>query len=181
MTESLERLKTFIKLIPDFPKPGILYRDLSPIYAEPSELTHAVTLMRERIREFRKAHHGENFVIVAPESRGFILGSIIAHLENLPLVLARKFGKTPGKPLQHKYQTEYSVDMIEMGRDLLVEGQKIIIIDDVLASGGTMRAIDYLTESTGAEVIYGIALIGIKEFEHDWKQLPFKTESILIA
>jgi len=151
-------LKAFITDIPDFPKPGILFRDISPLLSDPKAFRHTVSLMSKHVRDSGVSS------IVAIESRGFIFGAPVAHESGIPLVLVRKPGKLPGDLVRMEYGLEYGTDALELKNGLLKEGSRVAVIDDVLATGGTARATGDLIKKVGAEVaryIFLAELLGL--------------------
>lgn len=135
-----------IRDIADFPKPGIIFKDISPVLQNPLALKQAVEFMALDV----KAKGAE--VVVGIESRGFIFGVPIALELGLPFVMTRKVGKLPYKTIQKEYSLEYGTAKIEMHVDSLEKGQKAYIIDDLLATGGTAAASAHLVEALGGEV-----------------------------
>lgn len=135
-----------IRDVPDFPKPGIMFKDISPILQDPVALKQAVEFMALDV----KAKGAE--VVVGIESRGFIFGVPIALELGLPFVMTRKVGKLPFHTIQTEYSLEYGTAKIEMHTDSLVPGQKAYIVDDLLATGGTAAASAHLVEQLGGEV-----------------------------
>ena len=146
-------LREFIADIPDFPKPGILFRDIQPLIAAPRAFKAAV----EQMAEAAKQAGAE--MLVAVESRGFLFGAPIALHLNLPLVIARKPGKLPGDLEQVKYGLEYGKDSLEMKRGAVPKGAKVAVIDDVLATGGTCLAAADLVTRLGGQVVSFIFLL----------------------
>jgi adenine phosphoribosyltransferase len=156
MTETLRRL---IRDIPDFPKPGILFRDITPLLADPSGLALSVELMANPFR-------GKNIdLVVGAESRGFIFGTAVACCLSAGFVIVRKPGKLPSKRISESYDLEYGKDALEMHADAIVKGQRVLIVDDLLATGGTMQACCNLVTQLGGHIA-GIAvlieLVGLK-------------------
>ena len=145
-------LKEKITEYPNFPKKGILFRDFSPILKDPS----ALSLVAD---EFAKHFHPKDFDLVAGiESRGFILACILASKFNKGMVMIRKAGKLPGKTTKLSYTIEYGKDSIEIQKDVIKKGQRVLICDDLLATGGTAKASAKLIEKIGGE-ISGFAFI----------------------
>ncbi len=140
-------LKSFIRDIPDFPKKGIVFKDITPLLKNPRTLRQAVDALSERYR-----HQGVS-VIVAAEARGFILGSAVAYNLGTGFVPVRKPGKLPYRSHRISYQTEYSIDTIEIHEDAIRPGDRVLLLDDVLATGGTMAACCKLVESMGGQVV----------------------------
>jgi adenine phosphoribosyltransferase len=141
-----EDLKKWIRDIPDFPKPGILFRDISPILLDPVAHALASDLLYERYsdREFDK--------IAAIEARGFIIGSTLSYRLGKGLIPLRKPGKLPGKTIEQSYSLEYGTASLEMHIDAIEEGERILILDDLLATGGTAAAAASLVERQGGIV-----------------------------
>lgn len=145
-------LKEKISEYPNFPKKGILFRDFSPILRDPSALT-------EIVDEFSKYFHTKDIDVFAGiESRGFILASILASRYNKGMMMIRKAGKLPGKTVKVSYTIEYGKDTIEIQKDIIEKGQRVLICDDLLATGGTAKASAKLIEKVGGK-ISGFAFI----------------------
>jgi len=145
-------LKEKISEFPNFPKKGILFRDFSPILKDPSSLSFIAD-------EFAKHFHPKDIDLFAGiESRGFLLACVLATRYNKGMVMIRKAGKLPGKTSKLSYKIEYGQDTIEIQKDIISEGQKILICDDLLATGGTAKASAKLIEKVGGKVT-GFAFI----------------------
>ena len=145
-------LKDKIAEYPNFPKKGILFRDFSPVLKDPSSLSHIAD-------EFSKHFHPKNVDVFAGiESRGFLLATILALRYNKGIVMVRKAGKLPGKTAKLSYTIEYGKDTIEIQKDILEKGQRVIICDDLLATGGTAKASGKLIEKVGGKIT-GFAFI----------------------
>jgi len=140
-------LEAALKVVPDFPKPGIEFLDISPVLEAPEKFKYLTDKLQElcQTMEFSK--------IVAIESRGFILGSVLAQRMNKGFVMVRKPGKLPGSTKSYSYDLEYGSDTLEILTTSLSEGEKVLILDDVLATGGSASAAYELVTSTGAEVV----------------------------
>jgi adenine phosphoribosyltransferase len=136
-----------IRDVPDFPKPGIMFKDITPLLLDPARFRRALELMA--------APFGGSKVrrVISIESRGFLLGSPIALLLEAGLVPIRKPGKLPGARGRVEYALEYGTDALEMHRDAVGEGDRVLIVDDVLATGGTAEAAAKLVRAYGAEVV----------------------------
>ena len=139
-------LKNFITAIPDFPKPGILFRDMSPLLADNTAFKEVVRLMKEDWQEKGITKIG------AFDARGFIFASVLASEMELPFFMLRKKGKLPGKTIALSYGLEYGKDVIEMKIDAVNARDHVLLVDDVLATGGTAKAGAELIESLGARV-----------------------------
>jgi adenine phosphoribosyltransferase len=150
--ERADWLKSVIRDIPDFPQPGILFRDITPLLADARALQTALEGMAA---PFRQAGIE---LVVGVESRGFIFGAPLALLLNVGFVPVRKFGKLPAETIRVEYALEYGSNTVEIHTDALRPGQKVLIVDDLLATGGTVGAAVELVERLGGEVA-GIAFL----------------------
>jgi adenine phosphoribosyltransferase len=147
-----ETLKPLIREIPDFPKKGILFRDITPLLANPSGIALAVELLANPFR-------GKNIdLVVGAESRGFIFGTAVACCLSAGFVLVRKPGKLPHTKVSMTYDLEYGTDTLEMHADSILKDQRVLIVDDLLATGGTMKACSDLVEQIGGKVV-GLAVL----------------------
>src|ERR687889_1608573 len=152
MTDPVGHLRRLIRDIADFPKPGILFRDITPMLADPAGLGLSVELMANPFR-------GKNIdLVVGAESRGFIFGTAVACCLSAGFVLVRKPGKLPHTKVSKTYDLEYGKDTLEMHADAIVKGQRVLIVDDVLATGGTMKACCELVEDLGGHIV-GVAVL----------------------
>ena len=140
-------LAAHIRDIPDFPKPGILFKDITPLLLDAEALSQAVTELAEWARPLNV-----DFVAAA-EARGFILGAALARELGAGFVPARKPGKLPHETISAEYILEYGVDALEMHADALADGARVLLHDDLLATGGTARALAELIEGTGAQLV----------------------------
>ena len=141
----------YIRAIPDFPEPGILFRDITPLLAEPAAFGQALDWLTEQC-------DGAD-AVVGIESRGFILGAPIAQRLNRPFVLIRKAGKLPADTIARSYDLEYGSATIEMHADSLTPGSRVALVDDLLATGGTAEASVQLILQTGANIANVVFLI----------------------
>jgi adenine phosphoribosyltransferase len=144
---SLERLKKEIRDIPDFPKPGVIFKDITPILVDPQLFRLAVTVFLERYQ--RKSIEK----IAAIDARGFVFAGAVAHVLGVGLILIRKKGKLPYKTISVDYELEYGKNTLEMHLDSVRKDERVVIIDDVLATGGTAAAAANLIEKAGGKVI----------------------------
>jgi adenine phosphoribosyltransferase len=140
-------LGAHIRDIPDFPKPGILFTDITPLLLDPEALAQAVTELADWARPL------DVDFVAAAEARGFILGAAVARELGAGFVPARKPGKLPHETISAEYILEYGVDALEMHADALADGARVLLHDDLLATGGTAKALTELIEGTGAEVV----------------------------
>jgi adenine phosphoribosyltransferase len=150
-------LKSKIRDIPDFPKPGIVFKDIMPLLAEPAALRETVDLLAEWARP------REPDLVLGAEARGFITGGALAYQLDCGFVAARKPGKLPWTTISAKYALEYGFDVLELHADAIRPGQRVLVHDDVLATGGTAKAKIELVEQLGGEVV-GVAFVITLEF-----------------
>ena len=139
-------LKQYIRDIPDFPTPGILFRDITPLLREPAAYRHVVDRLMEQYTQ-RPVD-----VILAIEARGFLFGASLAYRLGKPLVPARKEGKLPAESLRTEYSLEYGTNVVEIHKDAISGGDGVLIVDDLLATGGTLAAAARLVEQAGGRV-----------------------------
>jgi len=140
-------LADHIRSIPDFPKPGIVFRDITPLLASPQGLDAAIRALSDVARELRPD------VVIGPEARGFLLGPAIARDVGAGFVLARKPGNLPHETVSAGYALEYGRDALELHADAISPGARVLVHDDLLATGGTARALCELVEQLGGEVV----------------------------
>lgn len=150
-------IKTLIRPVNDFPKPGVVFRDITPLFQSPRALRLVIDSLIQRYVEADFSHVG------AMDARGFLIGSIIAYELNKPLVLFRKQGKLPADVLSQGYQTEYGEAFLEVHADSLCEGDKVLIVDDLIATGGTLLAAVQLVKRMGASIHEAAAIIDLPE------------------
>jgi len=146
-------LRRYVRDIPDFPKPGILYRDLTPLMGDAAAFAETV----QRLAALVAGHGAE--VVAAVESRGFIFGAPVAVRLGLPFVPLRKPGKLPFRTRHGRYDLEYGSDGIEIHEDALTHGARVVVLDDLLATGGTMQAAINLVRQRGGEVTAAACII----------------------
>ena len=142
----MQAIKDLIRTIPDFPKKGIMFRDITTLLKDPSGLRMTIDALSARYRNCGIE------TVVGIEARGFILGSAVAYNLGVGFVPVRKKGKLPGEVERYEYELEYGTDMIEIHRDALHKGEKVLLIDDLLATGGTCLAAAKLVEKIGGVV-----------------------------
>ena len=139
-------LKDSIRTIPDFPKAGIIFRDVTTLFKDPAAYKQLVDGIVESLGGQRID------VVVGPEARGFVLGSALAYALGAGFVLARKPGKLPCKTIRHEYALEYGSDALEIHTDAIKPGERVLVVDDLLATGGTALATIRLVEQAGGKV-----------------------------
>ena len=170
---SLSEIKRLIVDVPDFPRPGIVFKDITPVLANPGAFAAVIELFAERCIPLRADG------ILAIESRGFIFGAPLAQRLKLPLQLVRKRGKLPRAAVSARYELEYGFDHLEMHADAVQSGGRYVIVDDVIATGGTAAAVAGLVASQRATVATCLFLIEL-EFLHGRDKLRgFEVQSLL--
>jgi len=140
-------LRDYIRDIPDFPKPGIVFKDITPLLLEPRAYDYAVGALAEHARPL------DVDVVLAAEARGFIFGGALARELGAGFAPARKPGKLPSETISAEYVLEYGIDVLELHADALADGTRVLVHDDLLATGGTTRAKIELVEQLGAKVV----------------------------
>jgi len=148
-------LDAAIRRIPDFPKAGVLFYDITSILTNPDAFAYCINRMTERYRSL------EVDSVIAVESRGFVFAAPFALSLNIPLVLARKRGKLPGETYSRTYALEYGSDTIEIHKSDLSAGQNVIIVDDLVATGGTLKATAEIVSEVGARTLEVFSVIGL--------------------
>lgn len=156
--------KSLIRDIPDFPKPGIIFKDITPVLLHPQAFAEVV----QKMVDFAREKNAE--AIVGIESRGFMFGTPIALELGVGFIPVRKLGKLPHETIQCEYALEYGTSVVEMHRDAIVPGQRVVIVDDLLATGGTAAASVKLVEELGGKVA-GLVFLVELTFLYGRKQL----------
>jgi len=164
-------LRPLIRDVPDFPKPGIVFKDITPLLRNPAGLAASIRALAERAER--------PDAVVAIESRGFVFGTGLALHWQVPLVPARKFGKLPGKTLRERYALEYGEDSLEIHADALAPDMRVAVVDDLLATGGTAHATARLVERLGARVEAMLFLIELKGLGGREQLRPRRVEALL--
>ncbi|NNL67996.1 MAG: adenine phosphoribosyltransferase [Myxococcales bacterium] len=166
-------LKDYIRDVPDFPKEGILFRDITPLLADPSAFAAATEAMAGPFREQRIDK------VIGIESRGFFLGGPLALALGAGLVIVRKPGKLPWKTRSVSYDLEYGTDTVEMHEDAVAPGERVLIVDDLIATGGTAAATVELARHGGAEVVACVFLVELEFLEGRKKLDVDRVHSVL--
>ena len=148
-------IRSAIRAVPDWPEPGVMFRDIAPLFQDPKALHIVIDAFSQRYIDADITH------LAALDARGFLLGSILAYKLNLPLILIRKKGKLPGDTLTEEYQLEYGQACVEVQRDACAEGDKVLLIDDLIATGGSLLAASTLIRKLGAEIYEAAAIIDL--------------------
>lgn len=148
----MKDLKDYVRTIPDFPEPGIMFRDVTSVVQDADGLQLAIDSMQELVEDL------DYDVIAGAEARGFIFGTVIAYNKHKPFILIRKKGKLPCDTVEATYNLEYGTATIEMHKDAIKPGQKVLIVDDLVATGGTIKAMIDLVEKLGG-VVAGVLVL----------------------
>ena len=159
----MKKLEEYVRSIPDFPEPGIIFRDVTSILQDADGLHMAVDSLIDMVKDL------DYDLVIGPESRGFIFGVPVAYAQHKGFVPVRKKGKLPCETIAMEYDLEYGQATIEMHKDAIRPGQKVIIVDDLIATGGTTEAIVKLIEQLGGQVVkicFVMELAGLKGREH---------------
>ena len=168
------QLKNMIRSIPDFPKPGIVFRDITTLLKDPAGLNLAVDALAETLKAL------DFDLVVGPESRGFIFGTPLAYSMKKGFVPARKVGKLPAATAKKAYALEYGSAEIEIHKDAVLPGQKVVIVDDLLATGGTALAVADLLTELGAEVVSLCFLIELSDLGGRARLAEYPVQSLLM-
>lgn len=169
----MKKLEEYVRSIPDFPEEGIIFRDVTSVLQDGEGLHLAIDTMQDLIKDL------EFDVVAGPESRGFIFGTPIAYLNNKPFVLIRKKGKLPCETVEKTYDLEYGTATIEMHKDSIKPGQKVLIVDDLIATGGTTEAMCQLIEELGGEVVGIVVLIELAGLEGRKRLKNYRIDSAI--
>ena len=165
-------LKEHIRGIPDFPIPGILFYDISTIMRSNEAMEYVIDSLHDQIKDWQPD------IIAGIESRGFLFATPLALKMNLPMMMIRKAGKLPGEVVSYEYDLEYGTDTIQIQADAIQTGQKVVIIDDLLATGGTLEASIKLCQKVGCEVV-GCGVVIELDFLNGRKNLSAPCKSLV--
>ncbi|MCI8626903.1 MAG: adenine phosphoribosyltransferase [Lachnospiraceae bacterium] len=169
----MKRLEDYVRSIPDFPEEGIIFRDITTVLQDKDGLRMAVDQMQACLGDV------EYDVVLGPESRGFIFGVPIAYNMHKPFVPVRKKGKLPCETVSMEYDLEYGTATIELHKDAIKPGQKVVIIDDLIATGGTIEAITKLVEMLGGEVVKIVFLMELEGLEGRKRLEQYDVSSVI--
>jgi len=167
-----EKLEDYVTTIPDFPEPGIMFRDITSIIDDEDGLKMAIDALIELIKDV------DFDVLAAAEARGFVFAAPIAYMLHKPLVLVRKKGKLPRETVSESYDLEYGSATIEMHTDSVKPGQKVILVDDLIATGGTLQASAKLVEKLGGQVAGILAIMELKGL-NGREKLPYPIYTLI--
>lgn len=168
-------VKARIRSVPDFPAPGILFRDITPVLQDPVTLRYALDLHEHALGDLREAVD----VVVGIESRGFLFGMALAVRLNAGFVPVRKPGKLPAATREASYELEYGTDRLQIHADAVAPGQRVLLVDDLLATGGTASAARRLVEESGGEVLAALFLIELTFLEGRARLRDLRVESLV--
>ena len=169
----MKKLEDYVRSIPDFPEEGIIFRDVTSVLQDAEGLQLAIRTMQEKVTDL------DFDIIAGPESRGVIFGTPIAYNLKKPFVLIRKKGKLPCETVSVDYELEYGTATIEMHKDSIKPGQKVLIVDDLIATGGTTEAMIRLIESLGGEVTGIVVLMELAGLKGREKLKDYRLESAI--
>ena len=170
----MKKLEEYVRSIPDFPEEGIIFRDVTSVLQDAEGLHLAIRTMQDLVKDL------DFDVVVGPESRGFIFGTPIAYNLHKPFVLIRKKGKLPCETVSIDYDLEYGKATIEMHKDSIKAGQKVLIVDDLIATGGTTEAMIKLIESLGGEVVGVVVLMELAGLKGREKIAGYRLDSAIV-
>ncbi|XP_062405586.1 adenine phosphoribosyltransferase [Sardina pilchardus] len=173
--EKLKRINESIRSFPDFPIKGILFRDICPILKDPNSLTAVIDLFEEHVRQ----NHQDVDLIVGLDARGFLFGPLLAQRLGIGFALVRKRGKLPGPTVSVSYDLEYGKAEVEIQEDAVAPGQKILVIDDLLATGGTLNAACALLKKLQAIVVDCLVVVEMKDLNGADKIKPHTVFSLV--
>ncbi len=169
----MKKLEEYVVSIPDFPEEGIIFRDVTSVLQDAEGLQLAVDTMQDLVKDL------EYDVVAGPESRGFIFGTPIAYNNKKPFVLIRKAGKLPRETVSVSYDLEYGQATIEMHKDSIRPGQRVLIVDDLIATGGTTEAMIKLVESLGGQVVGVVVLMELAGLKGREKIAGYRLDSAI--
>ena len=167
-------LKSIVRSIPDFPKEGVLFRDVTTLFKDPAGY-------RQLIDDIKDSLQGKQVdLVVGPEARGFVIGSALSYALGAGFVLARKPGKLPCRTISYEYALEYGTDSLEIHADAIKKGDRVVIVDDLLATGGTALVTIKLVEQAGGEVVAARFAIELSELGGRKALEGYDTEAVII-
>lgn len=169
----MNNLDKYIRVIPDFPEPGVLFRDITTVFQDAEGMQLAIDQMQDQVKDL------DFDVIVGAESRGFIYGAAMAYNLHKPLVLVRKKGKLPWKTESVDYDLEYGKATLEIHVDAIKPGQRVLLVDDLLATGGTVKAGAELIEKLGGVVAGILVMIELKGLNGREKLKGYRVDSVI--
>ena len=170
----MKKLEDYVVTIPDFPEPGIMFRDITSVIQDPAGLKLAVDGLTDLVK-------GLDFdLVIGPESRGFIFGVPVAYLLGKGFVPVRKKGKLPRETVSQKYDLEYGQAEVEMHKDAIKPGQKVVIVDDLIATGGSAEAAAKLVEKLGGQIVRMVFVMELAGLEGRKKLAGYDVQSLIV-
>lgn len=169
----MKKIEEYVRTIPDFPEPGIMFRDITSVLQDADGFSLAIDEMDKLIENI------DFDIVVGVESRGFIFGAALAYKHHKPLVLVRKKGKLPCETIEQSYDLEYGQATVEIHKDAVSKGQKAIVVDDLIATGGTLEAACKLVEKLGGEVSKVICLMELAGLKGKEKLATYDVEAVI--
>lgn len=169
----MKKVEDYIRTIPDFPEPGVMFRDITTVLLEPDGIKLAIDAMLDKVEDLSYD------IVAGAESRGFLFGMPIAYTKHKGFVPIRKKGKLPAETAEQSYDLEYGQAVIEVHRDAIRPGQRVLIVDDLIATGGTTEAMIKLVESLGGVVAGVLVLIELPELKGREKIAGYRLDSIV--
>ena len=170
----MKKLEEYVVTIPDFPEPGIMFRDITSVIQDPDGLKLSVDGLVEAAKQV------DFDLVIGPESRGFIFGVPVAYLLGKGFIPVRKKGKLPRETVSQKYDLEYGQAEVEIHKDAVRPGQKVVIVDDLMATGGSAQAAAKLVEKLGGEVVRMVFVMELAGLEGRKKLAKYDVESLII-
>ena len=169
----MSKVQDYVRSIPNFPEEGIIFRDITSVLQDANGLKLAIDSMLDMLKDV------DFDVVVGPESRGFVFGMPVAYETNKGFVMVRKKGKLPCETIEAEYDLEYGKAVVEMHKDSIKPGQKVVIVDDLIATGGTIEAIIGMIESLGGEVVKVIFLMELEGLKGREKLKGYDVDSVI--
>ncbi len=169
-----KKLEDYVVTIPDFPEPGIMFRDITSVIQDPTGLRMAVDGLAECLKDL------DFDLVIGPESRGFIFGVPVAYLLNKGFVPVRKKGKLPRETVSQKYDLEYGQAEVEIHKDAIKPGEKVVIVDDLIATGGSAEAAAKLVDKLGGKVVRMAFVMELSGLEGRKKLKGYDIESLIV-
>ena len=170
----MKKLEDYVVTIPDFPEPGIMFRDITSVIQDPEGLKLAVDGLADLVKDL------DFDLVIGPESRGFIFGVPVAYLLGKGFVPVRKKGKLPRETVSQKYDLEYGQAEVEIHKDAVRPGQKVVIVDDLIATGGSAEAAAKLVEKLGGQVVKMVFVMELAGLEGRKKLDGYDVESLIV-
>ena len=170
----MKKLEDYVVTIPDFPEPGIMFRDVTSVIQDPAGLKLAVDGLTDLVKDL------DFDLVIGPESRGFIFGVPVAYLLGKGFIPVRKKGKLPRETVSQKYDLEYGQAEVEIHKDAVKPGQKVVIVDDLIATGGSAEAAAKLVEKLGGQVVRMVFVMELAGLEGRKKLEGYEVESLIV-